>query len=165
MSTKELVRTKTEQSKQPSALPGFYRTFSPFSFLQSEIDRVFDTFSRNGVTAPGGNGGFWPSMEVKEGDGAIEITAELPGMDEKDIEIDARDGLLFIRGEKRSETDEKKKNYRMVERCYGAFERSIPIPTGVDASKIKASMKKGVLRVEIPKPATAKGKRIEIAAG
>jgi HSP20 family protein len=72
------------------------------------------------------------------------------------------DGLLTIRGEKKLEKDEKKKNYRLVERSYGSFERAVALPQGVEASKVKAKMTKGVLKVEIPKPAAAKAQQVKI---
>ncbi len=103
-------------------------------------------------------------MEVTETDTAIEVTAELPGLDEKDVEISVADDVLTIRGEKKVEKDEKKNNYRLVERSYGLFERSIVLPSGIDTSKVKAKMTKGVLRVEIPKPAAAKAQQVRITA-
>lgn len=138
------------------------RRLSPFGYLQSEIDRVFDAF--NGMPAAFGESGFSPSMEIVETDNAIEIVAELPGLDEKDVEIRVSDGLLTIRGEKKTEKDEKKKHYRLVERSYGMFERSVSLPQGVDAGKVSARMTKGVLRIEVPKPAAAKAQKIKIAS-
>jgi HSP20 family protein len=85
-------------------------------------------------------------------------------MDEKDVEISVADGMLTIRGEKKFEKDEKKKSYRLIERSYGSFERAVALPPGVDASKVKAKMTKGVLKVEIPKPAAAKSQQVKITA-
>jgi HSP20 family protein len=136
------------------------RRMSPFDLLQTEIERVFDSF--NGWPAAFTERAFSPSMEVVETDNAIEVSTELPGIDEKDVEISVSDNVLTIRGEKKFEKDEKKKNYRLVERSYGSFERSIALPQGVDASKVKAKMTKGVLKVEVPKPAASKAQQVRI---
>jgi len=157
MTTKELTRPQTTQTAR----------ISPFDFIQTEIDRVFDRFNGfNTWVLPSAfpDGAFSPSMEVVETDGVVEVTTELPGMDDKDVEISVADGVLTIRGEKKFEKDEKKKNYRLVERSYGSFERTIALPAGVDASKVKAKMTKGVLKVEIPKPAAAKAQQVKITA-
>jgi HSP20 family protein len=138
---------------------------SPFMSLQREIDRLFDDFTRGLPSIPtfGGNGaGLMPSMDVTETDKEIEVTAELPGLEEKDVQINVADNLLTIRGEKRAEKEEKDKNYRLVERSYGAFERTLDLPDGVNADAIKASISKGVLKVTVPKPAPAQSKKIEV---
>ena len=138
---------------------------SPFMSLQREIDRLFDDFTRGIPSMPtfGGNGaGLMPSMDVTETDKEIEITAELPGLEEKDVQINVADNLLTIRGEKKAEKEEKDKNYRVVERSYGAFERTLDLPDGVNADAIKASISKGVLKVTVPKPAPVQTKKIEV---
>lgn len=136
------------------------RRTNPFNVLQSEIDRVFDNFIpwRGGIEPMS----FTPSMEVTETDKAIEVTTELPGLDEKDIDISLANDILTIRGEKKSEKDEKKQNYRLVERSYGAFERSLALPPGISADAIKASMSKGVLKLVLPKPATTQAQKVKI---
>ena len=96
-----------------------------------------------------------PTVDVSETDKAYEITAELPGMDEKNVEVKLANGLLTIKGEKQDEKEEKKKDYHMRERSYGSFERSFQVPDGVDADKIEANFKKGVLTVILPKSAEA----------
>ena len=96
-----------------------------------------------------------PPADVSETDNAYEITAELPGMDEKNVEVKVANGVLTIRGEKQDEKEEKKKGYHMRERSYGSFERSFQVPDGVDADKIEANFKKGVLTVILPKSAEA----------
>ncbi|HCE22108.1 MAG TPA: heat-shock protein, partial [Hyphomonas sp.] len=85
----------------------------PFSFLQSEIDRLFDSFSGAGFRRPVGMQEVWPRLEVKECDGLIEVAAELPRVDEKNIEVNVTDSRLTIRGEKKPERDEKTKSYRL----------------------------------------------------
>jgi HSP20 family protein len=138
---------------------------NPFVSLQKEIDRLFDNFTGGfpGLTAfGGGNGMLVPNMDVTETDKEIELTAELPGLEEKDVQINLSDNILTIRGEKKAEKEEKDKNYRLVERSYGAFERRLELPDGIDADAIKANIAKGVLKVTIPKPAPAQAKTIEV---
>lgn len=136
---------------------------SPFVSLQREIDRLFADFTR-GFPSFTGNGttALLPSMDVSETDKEIEITAELPGLEEKDVQINLADNLLTIRGEKKAEKEQKEKNYRLVERSYGSFERTLELPEGVSSDAIKANITKGVLKVTIPKPAPAQAKKIEV---
>ena len=144
---------------------GVARADNPFVSLQNEIDRLFDDFTRGFPSLSMGNGGMTamvPTMDVAETDKEIEITAELPGLEEKDVQINVADNILTIRGEKKAEKEQKDKNYRMVERSYGAFERSLELPEGVNADAIKASIDKGVLKVTVPKPAPAQVKKIEV---
>jgi HSP20 family protein len=136
---------------------------NPFMSLQREIDRLFDDFSRGfpsftdtGATA------LMPSMDVTETDKEIEISAELPGLEEKDVQVNVADNLLTIRGEKKAEKEQKDKNHRLVERSYGMFERRLELPDGVNADAIKASISKGVLKVTVPKPAPAQAKKIDV---
>ena len=136
---------------------------SPFMSLQREIDRLFEDFTR-GFPTFSGNGAtaLMPSMDVTETDKEIEVTAELPGLEEKDVQINLADNLLSIRGEKKAEKEQKDKNYRRVERSYGSFERTLELPEGVNPDAIKANIAKGVLKVTIPKPAPAQAKKIEV---
>jgi HSP20 family protein len=131
------------------------RTFSPFLNLHREIDRLFDDFTRGF-----GSFGNWPelpstmltpTMDVTETEKEYEVTAELPGMEEKDVDITLTDGVLTVRGEKKADHEEKGKDYHMVERSYGSFARSLQLPAGVDPNAIKARLDKGVLKVSIPK--------------
>jgi HSP20 family protein len=105
-----------------------------------------------------------PAVDVVESEKAYEVTAELPGMDEKNIEVKLSNGNLTIRGEKQEEKEEKKKDYYLQERHFGSFERSFQVPEGVDANKIEAIFTKGVLKVTLPKKAEAQKpeKKIEI---
>jgi len=142
------------------------RADNPFVSLQKEIDRLFDDFGRGFPTFPAfGNGGMnnmVPTMDVAETDKEIEITAELPGLEEKDVQINLSDNVLTVRGEKKAEKEQKDKNYRLVERSYGSFERSLELPEGVNPDAIKATIDKGVLKVVVPKPAPAQAKKIEV---
>jgi len=107
-----------------------------------------------------------PAVDVIESEKAYEITADLPGMDEKNIEIKVTDGVLTMKGEKQEEKEEKKKDYYLQERSFGSFQRSFELPESVDLDKIEASFKKGVLTVKLPKKAEAQkpAKKIEVKA-
>lgn len=116
---------------------------------------------------PFGNGMVDVSFEVAESDAAIEITAELPGIDEDNVELSVSDGVLTVRGEKKAETEEKQKDYYLAERRYGAFQRAFRVPDSVDEDKIEAKFDKGVLHLTLPKrpEVVAKKKTIEIGKG
>jgi len=146
---------------------GVARSDNPFISLQREIDRLFDDFTSGFPTLPAfgkGKTEMLPSMDVSETDKEIEITAELPGLEEKDVQINVADNLLTIRGEKKAEKEETDKNYRLIERSYGSFERTLQLPDGVNADAIKATMAKGVLKVTVPKSAPAQVKKIDVKA-
>ena len=100
------------------------------------------------------SGGGWPvapAIDLAEKEKEFEITAELPGLDDKNVEIKVANNTLTIRGEKTEEKEEKEKDYHLSERRYGSFQRSFTLPDGVDADKIEASFAKGVLTVRLPK--------------
>jgi HSP20 family protein len=106
-----------------------------------------------------------PSIDVRENEKEIVVDAELPGMNENDVQVVVREGVLSLKGEKKSERDEKKDTYHLVERSYGSFDRSFRLPEGVNEEQIKAEFNNGVLHVVIPKrPEAAKAeKKIPIA--
>ena len=135
------------------------RDTNPFSFLQHEIERLFDGVTRNtqrfNMPAP-------PNMDISETDKVLEITAELPGLEKKDIELNVADNLLTIRGEKKNEREEKNKDYYPVERSYGSFARSVELPSGVKIEDIAAEIANGVLKITVQKPAPKQAKKIEI---
>ena len=144
------------------------RQENPFLSLQREVDRLFEDFTRGFPSFPTfpaqtrGAADLIPSMDVTETDKEIEITAELPGLEEKDVQINLSDNLLTIRGEKKAEKEQKEKDYRLVERSYGSFSRTLELPEGVDPNGIKATIAKGVLKVTVPKPAPAQAKKIDV---
>ena len=103
-----------------------------------------------------------PNIEISETDNAIEVSAEMPGLERKDVEISIEDDALTIRGEKRVEEDQKDKNVQHSERTYGVFLRVLQLPPGIDPSNVQATMSNGVLKITIPKPAKPEPKKIEV---
>jgi len=148
--------------------------------LRSEIDRIFDNFDRGFLGFPSTRSLFdvetlfprsaaWdlvPAVDVAENDKHYEITAELPGIDEKNVELKVSNGILTINGEKEEKKEEKEKGYYLSERSYGSFQRSFQLPDGVDTDKIEANYKKGILTVTLPKTPEAQKaeKKIPIKA-
>jgi HSP20 family protein len=110
----------------------------------------------------GGERGWMPAVDMVDAKDEFVVKADLPGIDEKNVEVTVQDGALTIRGHRKEEKEEKKEDYYYSERSYGAFVRTLPLPSGVDADKVKATFKKGVLEIHLPKAKEAKGKTIEI---
>jgi HSP20 family protein len=139
--------------------------WEPFGSLRREMERLFEDFSRDlGWGPPAAPGmGMAPRVDVSETDTELKIEAELPGVDDKDLEVVLTDGRLTIKGEKKQEKEERKKDYHMVERSYGSFARSIALPFEADPEQVKASFAKGVLTVTVPKPPEVKAKEKKIA--
>lgn len=110
---------------------------------------------------------FFPRLDISENDTEFQVTAELPGMEEKDLQIRLEKDTLVLSGEKKSETEDKGKTYHRVERSYGSFERVIPFDTQLDEDKVSAVFKNGVLTVTLPKAGDAirKSRQIEIKKG
>lgn len=119
--------------------------------LHSQINRIFDDFFHYPLASYNSERGISPRMNFAETEKDYEITVELPGMAEKDIEITYHDGTLAIKGEKKEEHEEKDKGYFLKERSYGAFQRSISLPGKINVEGIKAEFKKGVLGISVPK--------------
>jgi HSP20 family protein len=146
-------------------------TGDPFFRLQHEMNRLFDSaFSSFGLPSLGREFDEFrsPQVDIRETDNAIEVEAELPGVDEKDLDVQLRDNLLTIRGEKKFERkDEKDGDYRVMERSYGSFSRSMTLPYAVNPDAVEAVFKNGVLKLTLPKPADAQNqtKRIAIKRG
>lgn len=149
----------------------------PWQTFRSEMDRMFDRFSGFGLPSmrrmfdltPSGESSFTfnvPAVDVTEDDKVFKIAAELPGLEEKDIEVSVTGDVLTLKGEKRQEKEEKNKNWYVSERTYGSFQRAFTLPDGVDRDKIAAEFAKGVLTVTLPKNAEAQKqqKKIEVKA-
>jgi HSP20 family protein len=139
----------------------------PFNHLRNQVNRLFDDFWGESWLEPrqeARGSGFWPQIDVTETDNEIKVCAEIPGVDPQDIDVSVEDGALTIKGEKRYEREEDEKGQYRMERCYGAFERSIALPAEVDESEAKAEFKQGVLKLSLPKrpQATSRRKRITV---
>ena len=161
---------KTEATPVPQAHKA--ADWQPFEALRNQVDRLFHDFETGffqhplfhprPVLEP-----FWrrdlgfvtPAVDIVEKDKAFEVTAELPGLDTKNIDLQLSDGMLTIKGEKQEEKEEKTKDRYVSERRYGVFRRSLQVPGSVDAEKIEASFKNGVLTVTLPKSADAQKKQ------
>ena len=135
--------------------------FQPFQSFRQEMDRLFDDFlapAQGRTLADGNGGGLRPSVELKETDKSYMVTAELPGLDMKDIQIDLNENVLTISGEKKSEHEGQKGGVQYSERAYGRFERRIPFAQEIDAERVEATFKNGLLTVELPKNPRAQEK-------
>lgn len=171
---------ETVPVKKTETAPVADNPWSSLIQLRRDMDRMFDELSGKFLGAPmftngdfepfkwfgEKNGKLAPAMDVVEKDKEFQITAEMPGMSEKDVDISVSAGVLTIRGEKREEKEEKKKDYFLSERRYGAFNRAWRLPQTVDADKVEAKFAKGVLIVTLPKKPEAEStaKKIAIAA-
>ena len=134
--------------------------------LQKEIDRLFERFFEPRWDEFPALAGTWaPELDVSETKDALVVKAEVPGLDPQDLQISLQEQLLTIKGEKKQEKEEKDERYHRVERAYGAFTRAVRLPVAVDAEKVTASFKNGVLTVKLPKTPAAKGTTIPIKAG
>ncbi len=164
----------TSKSSEPAFAGEAWR---PFEALKKEVDRLFEDFGdgfwRQPFRSLAGLERDWtkkfvaaPAVDVSETEKAYEITAELPGIDQKNVEVNLANGGITIKGEKKEESEEKKKDYYVSERRYGSFERYFDLPEGVDAEKIEATFKNGVLKVTLPKTAEAQkpAKKVEVKA-
>jgi len=138
--------------------------FKDIEKVRSEMDRLWDTFlfgrpQRRGFEEIAE---WLPAVDVTETKSEIVVNAEIPGMEAKDIDISLNGGTLTIRGEKKQEKEEKEEAYHLIERRYGTFTRSIPLPKEVDSNRASASYKNGVLKVRLPKSVEAEKKEVKI---
>jgi HSP20 family protein len=133
--------------------------------LRREMDRLFDRFFEGWPLGAFVDKGPWaPSVDVSETSKEVIVKAEIPGIDPKDLDVSVHGNVLTLRGERKKEHEEKDENFHRKERVYGAFSRSVQLPTEVDVAKVKAGYKDGVLKVNLPKSKAAAAKKIEIKA-
>lgn len=156
MAIRDLIPWGRQESRVPVRTDDGSNQQHPLVSLHRDVNRLFDDVFR-GFGAPAlsgwGRSLEWPTIELSETDKEIRVTAELPGMDEKDVDISVDDNVLSIRGEKRSETEDKERGYS--ERSYGRFERHIGLPRGVEQDRASATFRKGILTIVLPKSAEA----------
>jgi HSP20 family protein len=151
------------QSATKQFLPSLQRSASTaFAPIQREFNRLFDELGNGWAAFTEFD--LMPRIDVRETNKALELTVELPGIAQEDVKIAVEDDVLTISGEKKAEKETKEDNYRVAERSYGAFSRSITLPRSVDAENIKATMSDGVLKLVAPKQAGAEAKTIKIQA-
>ena len=167
--TKLPTKTEASQAVQASRTADW----QPLEALRNQVDRLFHDFQGGFLQAPlfrplSDIESFWrrdfgfnvtPAIDIVEKDTAFEVTAELPGLDVKDVDVRLANGMLTIKGEKREEKEEKTKDRYVSERRYGSFRRSLQIPGSVDADKIESGFKNGVLTVTLPKSPEAQKKQ------
>ena len=167
--TKLPVKTEAPSAAPPARFP----EWRPFEGLRGQVDRLFHDFERGFLQSPFSRDvdNFWrreltfpvtPAVDIVEKDNAFELTAEIPGLDAKNIELSLADNVLTIKGEKNEEKEEKTQDRYVSERRYGSFRRSVQLPASVDSAKIEANYKSGVLTVKLPKSAEAQKKQTVI---
>ncbi len=159
------VEVKKHERAAPPAPMG-PPSLDPWRSFRREMDRLFDQVWPGGFAFPSLRRAFEPAMDLVEDDRAFRITAELPGLSEKDIDVTISGDMLTIKGEKREEREEKGRNYYVSERRFGSFQRSFTLPEGVDRDKIEAKFQDGVLTLTLPKTpeAVKQQKKIEVKA-
>lgn len=172
---KEKTPAKTESAEQR---PVEQRAWAPFWDLREEIENLFDDFASGNALAPFrgwrrpgralSTGAALPRLDVIDKEDAVKLVAELPGLEDKDIDVQVTDSTLTLSGEKKEETEkgDKEGDYYVCERRFGSFRRSIPLPEGIDQDKIDAHFRNGVLTVNLPKKPEAKApsRKIEVKA-
>jgi HSP20 family protein len=166
-----MMATRVEVKKSPGRTPDVWHAF------RSEMDQAFDRYAGSShlsswrrILKPdpafqdvGFFAFFTPAVDVTEDDSAYKITAELPGLEDKNIDITMSGDVLTLKGEKHYERDEEDKNHHMSERGYGSFQRSFTLPDGINRDKIAAELSKGVLTITLPKTAEAQKPQKKIA--
>lgn len=140
---------------------------SPLARFRDEMENMFDRFFSDPwgsslAETPTGRAGWGPRMDLAETENEVTVTAEVPGVDPKELQIDVNGNMLTVRGEKKQEKEEKRKNYHYTECHYGSFQRSVQLPSSVDPEKVDAAFKDGVLTVTLAKRADAKPKKIAV---
>src|SRR6266516_3657040 len=135
-----------------------------FSVLHNQMNRLFEDVLQDWPSDLTGPAAWNPVADIYETDDELIVKAELPGVDPKMVDVRLENNVLTIRGERQFEQNVEKENYHRMERSYGSFCRSFTLPTNVEADKIRADFKDGVLNITLPKAESAKAKKIEIAA-
>lgn len=130
--------------------------------LQTDVNRLFSGFFPTGTQEDVTASAWSPQVDVYEDADGIKVHADIPGVEQKDLEIQIVNNTLSIKGERRLANEEKKENYHRIERTYGSFSRSFLLPEYADTEKVDASFKNGVLEVSIPKKAEKKPKQINV---
>jgi HSP20 family protein len=141
-----------------------FEPFRELSTLQDRINRAFRE-SRSGNDDSLTTSSFAPAVDVYEDEHTVTLKIEVPGIDEKDIDVQVENNTLTVHGERKIEKEEKEENYRRVERHYGSFTRTFTLPTTVDSDSVSATYDKGVLKIALPKKAEAKPKQIKVTVG
>ena len=137
--------------------------FSELLDMRRELDRHFASFFGGTAAAVAPTGGVWaPAVDIQETKDSFVLKAELPGMKQEDIQITIMENTLTLKGERRRENEVRNGGYTRVERAYGTFQRALALPSVVDADKVKATYKEGVLEIELPKKEEAKPKEIKV---
>ncbi len=139
-----------------------WKPFREVSRLRREMDRLWEDYFAPRFRGLLPEGEWAPAVDVSESDDKVTVKVELPGLDAKDIDISVTGEVLTVKGEKKSEREEKKENYHLVERSYGSFSRALKLPATVEVDKIEAKYEKGVLTVACPKKEPVKPKAIEV---
>ena len=143
-----------------------WEPFREFATLQDRINRVFrDSYSGAGQDEALTTSSFAPAVDVYEDEHKVSLKIEVPGIDEKDIDVRVENNTLTVHGERKIEKEEKEENYRRVERQYGSFTRTFTLPTTVDTENVSANYDKGVLKITLLKKAEAKPKQIKVNIG
>jgi HSP20 family protein len=142
-----------------------WEPFREFTTLQDRMNRLFRETYNEGAEQPLTASNFAPAVDVYEDEHAVILKIEIPGIDEKDVDVRIENNTLTVHGERKIDKEEKEENYRRVERQYGSFTRTFTLPTTVDSEKVSANYDKGVLNVSLPKKAEAKPKQIKVSVG
>lgn len=174
------VPVANQRSSGPPLAPSLMQAWRPFDIFRRDVDRLFDDFALNPFRLPLRRPAFdlepfwsadsWvaqPAMDLVERDNAFELSAEMPGLDEKNVEVNVVSGVLTVKGHKEEDKAEKKEDFHLRERRFGSFVRSVRLPESVDAEHIEAAFKNGVLKVTLPKKPEAQTpvKKIEVKGG
>jgi len=153
------------EKRKPGRVPAIWQPFQELEDMSRRFQNLFRRWPLSSWEEPTLGFGQWaPSLDIYEKEDHFVVTAELPGMKEKDIDVSIVGDTLTVKGEKKADTEVKKENYYRAERNYGAFWRSIALPVGVDAAKVEASYVDGVLTVTLPKTSGEKTKKVMITA-